>query len=74
MSEEQIKKVSNFQQFDRAYYEQQGVGLGLLIAKMLAERERIKSEQMAAQKKKTQYHLSKEPSKMNPCSVMNFGM
>jgi len=37
MSEEQIKKVSGFQQFDRAYNEQQGIGLGLIIAKVLAE-------------------------------------
>ena len=37
MSAEQIRKVSGFQQFERRYYEQQGAGLGLAIAKTLAE-------------------------------------
>jgi signal transduction histidine kinase len=37
MSEEQIQKISGFQQFERGYYEQQGAGLGLILTKMLAE-------------------------------------
>jgi len=37
MSEEQISKISGFQQFQRNYYEQQGAGLGLAIVKMLVE-------------------------------------
>ncbi len=37
MSEEQINRISAFQQFDRGYYEQQGAGLGLVIVKTLAE-------------------------------------
>jgi two-component system, sensor histidine kinase and response regulator len=37
MSEEQIKKVHTFMQFDRERYEQQGLGLGLMIAKRLTE-------------------------------------
>ena len=37
MSQEQISKVTAFQQFERRHYEQQGAGLGLVIAKTLAE-------------------------------------
>ncbi|MDP1678332.1 MAG: hybrid sensor histidine kinase/response regulator [Bacteroidota bacterium] len=37
MSEEQIHRISAFQQFERGYYEQQGAGLGLVIVKTLAE-------------------------------------
>ena len=37
MSSEQIGKVAAFQQFERHQYEQQGAGLGLAIAKTLAE-------------------------------------
>ena len=37
MSQEQINKVSAFQQFERGFYEQQGAGLGLAIAKILVE-------------------------------------
>lgn len=37
MSEEQINRISGFQQFERGYYEQQGAGLGLVIAKTLTE-------------------------------------
>ena len=37
MSQEQINKVSAFQQFERGFYEQQGAGLGLAIAKILIE-------------------------------------
>lgn len=37
MTAEQIGKVAAFQQFDRRYHEQQGAGLGLAIAKNLAE-------------------------------------
>lgn len=37
MSPEQIEKITGFQQFERRYYEQQGAGLGLVIAKMLTE-------------------------------------
>ena len=35
MTEEQIKKVGLFMQFDRSYFEQQGIGLGLEIVKKL---------------------------------------
>jgi two-component system, sensor histidine kinase and response regulator len=37
MTSEQIGKVTGFQQFERRYHEQQGAGLGLVIAKTLAE-------------------------------------
>ncbi len=37
MSKEQIRNVAAFQQFERRHYEQQGAGLGLVIAKTLAE-------------------------------------
>jgi Osmosensitive K+ channel histidine kinase len=35
MSEDQIQKIHAFMQFDRERYEQQGLGLGLMIAKRL---------------------------------------
>jgi two-component system, sensor histidine kinase and response regulator len=37
MSDEQIEKIGAYVQFDRKIYEQQGSGLGLIIAKKLAE-------------------------------------
>jgi two-component system sensor histidine kinase/response regulator len=37
MTENQIKKTNMFIQFDRERYEQQGLGLGLMIAKRLTE-------------------------------------
>ena len=37
MSEDQIKKIHTFMQFDREQYEQQGLGLGLMIAQRLTE-------------------------------------
>jgi two-component system sensor histidine kinase/response regulator len=37
MSEDQIKKIHMFMQFDRERYEQQGLGLGLMITKRLTE-------------------------------------
>ncbi|PZO40536.1 MAG: hybrid sensor histidine kinase/response regulator [Pseudanabaena frigida] len=37
MTEEQIAKVSSFTQFERKYYEQQGIGLGLQIVKKIVE-------------------------------------
>ena len=37
MSQEQIGKITAFQQFERRHYEQQGAGLGLAIAKTLTE-------------------------------------
>ena len=37
MSAEQIKNIAALTQFDRTIYEQQGVGLGLIIAKKLVE-------------------------------------
>lgn len=37
MSPEQIQSIGAYQQFDRRFYEQQGTGLGLVIARGLAE-------------------------------------
>jgi two-component system sensor histidine kinase/response regulator len=37
MTEQQIAEVGAYMQFERRLYEQQGVGLGLIIAKRLAE-------------------------------------
>jgi signal transduction histidine kinase len=37
MSEEQIQRANTFMQFDRERHEQQGLGLGLMIAKRLTE-------------------------------------
>ncbi len=37
MSEKQIALLDAYMQFDRTFYEQQGVGLGFIIAKRLAE-------------------------------------
>jgi signal transduction histidine kinase len=37
MSEEQLECIGAYMQFDRAKYEQQGMGLGLAIARLLAE-------------------------------------
>ncbi len=37
MTEAQIEQISAFNQFEREQYEQQGVGLGLIIAKRFAE-------------------------------------
>ena len=37
MTEEQISKIGAYMQFDRNLYEQQGIGLGLVIAKKLTE-------------------------------------
>jgi len=37
MSEDQIALLDAYVQFDRAFYEQQGVGLGFIIGKRLVE-------------------------------------
>jgi two-component system sensor histidine kinase/response regulator len=37
MSREQLNAITAFQQFQRRYYEQQGAGLGMVIAKLLVE-------------------------------------
>lgn len=37
MTDKQLQKVGAYIQFDRAIYEQQGIGLGLIIARRLAE-------------------------------------
>ncbi len=37
MTREQLNAITAFQQFQRRFYEQQGAGLGLVIAKMLVE-------------------------------------
>ncbi len=37
MTEEQCDRIAAYQQFDRNYYEQQGLGLGLVIARTLTE-------------------------------------
>jgi two-component system sensor histidine kinase/response regulator len=37
MTEEQLSKISGFQQFERGYYEQQGAGLGLALTRALTE-------------------------------------
>jgi signal transduction histidine kinase len=35
MTEEQIAQIGTFTQFERKYYEQQGIGLGLQIVKKI---------------------------------------
>lgn len=37
MSKEQIDSISALSQFERTIYEQQGIGLGLVIAKKMVE-------------------------------------
>ncbi|MEL6250240.1 MAG: ATP-binding protein, partial [Cyanobacteria bacterium J06627_15] len=37
LTEEQCDRIAAYQQFDRNYYEQQGLGLGLVIARTLTE-------------------------------------
>ncbi|MCC5789090.1 MAG: response regulator [Opitutales bacterium] len=37
MSEDQINRINSFRQFEREYYEQQGLGLGLTTARQIAE-------------------------------------
>jgi two-component system, sensor histidine kinase and response regulator len=37
MNSDQVKRIGAYRQFDREFYEQQGSGLGLVIAKRLAE-------------------------------------
>ncbi|NUN69905.1 MAG: response regulator [Bacteroidetes bacterium] len=37
MTEEQVGRISGFQQFERGYYEQQGAGLGLALTRALTE-------------------------------------
>ncbi len=37
MSNEQLHRISAFQQFQRSYYEQQGAGLGLVLVRTLVE-------------------------------------
>jgi two-component system sensor histidine kinase/response regulator len=37
LNQDQLRKISAFQQFERNYYEQQGAGLGLAITKTLTE-------------------------------------
>jgi len=37
MSQNQISRIAALAQFDRDFYEQQGVGLGLVIAKKVTE-------------------------------------
>jgi signal transduction histidine kinase len=37
MTAEQIAKIGAFEQFERKYYEQQGIGLGLKIVKKIIE-------------------------------------
>jgi signal transduction histidine kinase len=37
MTPEQIGKISAFNQFDRHKYEQQGIGLGLILVKKIVE-------------------------------------
>lgn len=38
MSAEQLRRLRAFQQFDRKLYEQQGLGLGVILSRQLAER------------------------------------
>ena len=37
MNEDQIRSIGAYMQFDRRFYEQQGSGLGLVIARRLVE-------------------------------------
>jgi signal transduction histidine kinase len=37
MSKEQINNIAALAQFERSIYEQQGIGLGLVISKKIAE-------------------------------------
>ncbi|MHB1050964.1 MAG: ATP-binding response regulator [Bacteroidota bacterium] len=58
MSKEQLNAITAFQQFQRRYYEQQGAGLGLVIAKSLVELYGGKFEIDSTEKKGTTVKLS----------------
>ena len=44
MTAEQVQAVAAFRQFDRAIHEQQGLGLGLSLVRLIAERTGLKLE------------------------------
>lgn len=58
MSNEQISKIGAFMQFDRASYEQRGVGLGLAIAKKVASLYGGRLQLTSIPQQETTIHLS----------------
>jgi CheY-like chemotaxis protein/two-component sensor histidine kinase len=58
MTSEQLNTISAFQQFHRQYYEQQGAGLGLVIAKSLVELYGGKFEITSSEKRGTTVRFS----------------
>ncbi|HEY9910194.1 MAG TPA: ATP-binding protein, partial [Thermosynechococcaceae cyanobacterium] len=57
MTDEQIAKIGTFAQFERKYYEQQGVGLGLKIVKKVVETHLRKFQVSSIYRQGTTVHI-----------------
>lgn len=57
MNEDQLQRLGPYMQFDRAFYEQQGLGLGFVIAKRLIELHGGKIEAKSVPNKGTLVHI-----------------